>query len=249
MTELQTKRGPDANRQAAGETDSNWTEFLDGLRECLPVIAAAAPFGVVFGAVAADKGLQPAEIIVMSALLYAGASQYVAVEFWSTPFPYLTMILSVFAVNFRHILYSASIGRKLHRFSPWQKSVAFFGLVDPQWAVAEKRAATRDVTIPFYAGMAVPLYCSWVLSTALGVEFGRLIADPAAFGLDFLLPIYFLALLMGFRQRPRWLPVVLVSAAVGAAFHALVGPPWHVATGAFAGIFLAAAIGKQEGEA
>jgi len=230
----------------AGQVGTGRSEFMDGLRECLPVIGAAAPFGAVFGAIAIDKGLSPSEIILMSALVYAGASQYVAMEFWTTPFPYLTMVLSVFAVNFRHILYSASIGRKLHRFSPWQKSVAFFGLVDPQWAVAEKRAATQDVTIAFYAGMAVPLYCAWVASTAFGAMFGRLIENPEAFGLDFLLPIYFISLLMGFRGRPRWLPVVLISASVGTLFHVFVGPPWHVAMGAFAGIILAAAIGKTE---
>lgn len=223
-------------------------EFLAGLRECLPVIATAAPFGAVFGVVASEKGLQPAEIIAMSAFVYAGASQYVAIELWATPLPYLTMVLSVFAVNFRHILYSASIGRKLHRFGPLQKSVAFFGLVDPQWAVMEKRAETHEVSISFYAGMAVPLYCAWVLSTAFGVAFGRLIEHPEAFGLDFLLPVYFLALLMGFRSRPRWLPVVLTSASVGTLFHLVIGPPWHVATGAFAGIVLAACMaGKRAG--
>ncbi|MEM8812764.1 MAG: AzlC family ABC transporter permease, partial [Pseudomonadota bacterium] len=195
---------------------------------------------------AVEKGLQPAEIIAMSALVYAGASQYVAIELWATPLPYLTMVLSVFAVNFRHILYSASIGRKLHRFSRWQKSAAFFGLVDPQWAVMERRAVTRDLTWSFYAGMAVPLYCSWVTATAFGVAFGRLIENPAAFGLDFLLPIYFLALLMGFRERPRWLPVVFASATVGTLFYVFVGPPWHVATGAFAGIGLAALMAGSE---
>lgn len=223
------------------------SEFIDGMREGLPAIGAAAPFGAVFGAVALDRGLEPVEIVLMSVLVFGGASQYVAIELWATPLPYLTMVLSVFAVNFRHILYSASIGRKLHRFSPWQKAVAFFGLVDPQWAVCEKRATTRDVTIAFYAGVALPLYLCWVGSTAFGVAFGRLIADPAAFGLDFLLPVYFLALLMGFRGRPRWLPVVLASAAAGTLFHALVGPPWHVAAGASAGILLGAALGGGEG--
>lgn len=251
MADLQPAlpRDGDDSRSVVPTPKSTRTEFLEGLRECLPVIGAAAPFGAVFGAIAVDRGLQPVEIIVMSALVYAGASQYVALEFWVTPFPYVAMILSVFAVNFRHILYSASLGRKLHRFSPWQKSVAFFGLVDPQWAVMEKRSASEDVTIAFYAGMAVPLYCAWVAATAIGAYFGRLIEDPAAFGLDFLLPVYFLALLMGFRGRPRWLPVVLTSAAVGTGFHVLVGPPWHVAVGAFAGIFLAAALANKKAAA
>ena len=59
--------------------------------------------------------------------------------------------------------------------------------------------------------MGAPIWVTWVAETGLGAYFGKLIANAHALGLDFLLPIYFLGLVMSFRSRPLWLPVVLVE--------------------------------------
>ena len=67
-------------------------------------------------------------------------------------------------------------------------------------------------------------------------------------GLDFLLTIYFLGLVMSFRKRPFWLPVVIVSALASVLAYKTVGSPWHVSLGALAGVVFAAAFGVK-GEA
>jgi predicted branched-subunit amino acid permease len=79
-----------------------------------------------------------------------------------------------------------------------------------------------------------------VAETWIGSIAGSFITDPHALGLDFLLPIYFLGLVMEFRHRPLWLPVVAVSAIVSVAAYHIVGSPWHVSIGAAAGVLLAA---------
>ncbi|MEP0519806.1 MAG: AzlC family ABC transporter permease [Hyphomicrobiales bacterium] len=228
----------------ASDSLTEKAEFSDGIKAALPVIAAAVPFGAVYGAAAVSKGLSLFEATFMSAAVFAGASQMVAVDLLATPLPFWTIVLSVFAVNFRHILYSASLGRKMHRFSPVQKALAFLGLIDPQWAVCEKRALTRPLMPSFYFGMALPLYFAWMGSTALGAAFGKLISSPEAIALDFVLPIYFIAILMGFRDRYNWMPVVIISAVAALFAHWVFGPPWHVGSGAFAGILYAAWRGK-----
>ena len=212
----------------------------------MPVIAAVVPFGAVYGAAAVSKGLTLFETMFMSSTVFAGASQMVAVDLLATPLPFWTIVLSVFAVNFRHILYSASLGRKMYRFSPLCKALAFLLLVDPQWAVSEKRALSKPLTPRFYFGLALPLYLSWLLASGLGAAFGKLVTNPQAIALDFILPIYFIAILMSFRQRYGWLPVVLVSGVAALLAYWTVGPPWHVASGAFAGILYAAWRGKPK---
>lgn len=67
-----------------------------------------------------------------------------------------------------------------------------------------------------------------------------MIGDPKAIGLDVLLPVYFMGLVMGFRKRDRFLPIVAVSALASVAGMHFVGSPWHVSIGALAGILLAA---------
>ena len=90
--------------------------------------------------------------------------------------------------------------------------------------------------------MGLPIYAGWLVETWIGAAFGKLITNPQALALDFLLPIYFLGLVMGFRKRPLWLPVVLLAGGVSVIAYLTVGSPWHVSIGAIAGVALAAAL-------
>ncbi|MEL6734585.1 MAG: AzlC family ABC transporter permease, partial [Pseudomonadota bacterium] len=99
-----------------------------------------------------------------------------------------------FVVNFRHILYSAAVGRRFTRFPPVKKVLAFFLLTDPQFATAERRMVTHGSIAPaYYFAYGLSLYSVWMISNALGALFGALIEDPAAFGFDFILPLYFVS--------------------------------------------------------
>lgn len=60
-------------------------EFLAGMRAIFPLVVAVLPIGLVFGAVAATKGLSPLETTLMSALVFAGGSQFVAMDIWTHP--------------------------------------------------------------------------------------------------------------------------------------------------------------------
>ena len=88
--------------------------------------------------------------------------------------------------------------------------------------------------------MAVPLYLAWIADAWVGALFGPMIPDTHAFGLDFLLPIYFLGLVMGFRRRPLWLPIVAASSVASILAFLYVGSPWHVSIGAVAGVIVGA---------
>ncbi|MBO6716827.1 MAG: AzlC family ABC transporter permease [Rhizobiaceae bacterium] len=215
-------------------------EFRRGMRRAWPVIIAASPFGLLYGAIAVENGLTVAETVLMSATVYAGASQMVGIELFGDNIAPWVVVLSIFAVNFRHVLYSAVSGRATRHWSSLKRYFAFFFLVDPQFAEAERRVAERrPITFAWYMGLALPIYLFWVGVALIGALFGKLIPNPEALGIDFLLPIYFLGLVMEFRERPLWLPVVVVSAVVSTAAYYTVGSPWHVSIGAVAGILLA----------
>lgn len=219
---------------------SQRSDFLAGLRESTPVVLAAAPFGVLFGALAVDNGLTVGQAVFMSATVFAGASQMVGIElFGGDVVPWL-IVFSIFAVNFRHVLYSASIGRHFASMTPVQKALAFFLLVDPLYAAGEIRVERKkEITFGWYLGMGALLYVAWVTEAWIGAIFGGLIPDPERFGIDFLLPIYFLGILIGFRRRPNWLPVVLASGVGSIVAYKFVGSPWHVSLGAIVGIVVA----------
>lgn len=216
-------------------------DFVEGLRGGFAVALASAPFGALFGALAAEQGMSLAEITFMSATVYAGASQLVGIELFGHDVHAWLIVLSILAVNFRHVLYSAAIARYIRHFSSVQKFFTFFLLVDPQFAETVRRGeAGNPVTFAWYLGFGIVIYIPWVLISLVGGLLGSFIGDPQAIGLDILLPAYFLGIVLGFRKRDNFLPVALASAVASVVAYRYVGSPWHVSLGAAAGIVLAA---------
>jgi predicted branched-subunit amino acid permease len=178
----------------------------------------------------------------MSATVFAGASQMVGIELFGTGAAWWLIAFSIFVVNLRHLLYSATSGRRMRHFAPWQRALGFFFLTDPHFAETEREAETNGhFSAAWYLGLGLAVYAAWVVETLIGAVFGRLIPDPKAWGIDFLLTVYFLGLVMAFRKRSFWLPVVLVSGAASVLAYKTVGSPWHVSLGALAGVLFAAA--------
>lgn len=216
------------------------SEFLQGATDAFPAMISAAPFGLLFGALAVENGLSIVEASILSLLVFAGASQMVGIELFGQNIAPWVIILSVFAVNFRHVLYSATIGRFVGHMSVLQRFVSFFFLTDPQFAISEQKArGGQTISFVWYMGMAIPFYLSWQLETLLGATFGTLIKDPHALGMTFLLSIYFLGLLMSFRKRSKFVPIVLASILGAATALEFLGSPWHVSVGALCGILVA----------
>lgn len=222
------------------------SEIRDGLADAAPVLVAVVPFAAVFGALATERGLSLWELIFASASIYAGASQYAMLDLMGQNVPAWSIVLAVFAINFRHVLYSAALGRRLFAFGRLEKVAAFFFLVDPLYAAAEARSKQRTIKPAYYFAYSAVIYTVWMSSNILGGLFGALIEDPSAFGLDFILPIYFIGLVFGFRRQNNFAPVFIVSIIASlVAFYSL-GPPWHITVGGGAGLLLAASLSKPE---
>jgi 4-azaleucine resistance transporter AzlC len=206
-----------------------------GLRDIAPAAIAAVPIGLLFGAVAVGKGLSPAEVVLMSLFVFAGGAQFAAIETWVYPVPVATLAFATLLINARHVLMGASIAPKM-RASRWQKVVGFFFMTDESWALAERRSLTGPVTAVYWFAMAVVLPMAWVGSTGLGAVLGSFLGDPRRLGADFAFTALFIGLIAGFGRSRVTLITIAVSAGVAALVHAVVGPPWHVASGALAGI-------------
>ena len=179
----------------------------------------------------------------MSATIYGGASQMVGIELFGQRVAALADRGCRFSPStFATFSTRPSIGRRIAPLAGLQRFLAFFLLVDPQYAETETRAERGEpVTFAWYLGLASPIYVPWVLCTWLGAIFGGLgrsaCARPRLAPADlFPRPGY------GLSQAPTLAPGVSVSAVASIAAAIFIGSPWHVSVGALAGIVLAAAM-------
>jgi 4-azaleucine resistance transporter AzlC len=216
-------------------------EWRAAVIDIMPAMVAGAPFAALCGALAVPKGLSPAEVGLMSLLVFAGGAQFAAIEMWSFPVPVLALVVSTVLINARHVLMGASLRPKLHALSGWQRVLGCFTLADENWALAERRATVRTISATYFLVMGVVFWANWVVLSLGGALLGPLLGDPKRLGADFAFTAIFIGLIASLRRGRRSDGVLVASAVTAALSRALIGSPWHVISGALAGIVVAAA--------
>ena len=83
--------------------------FLAGARAELPILVGVLPFGVIYGALALDAGLPAAAALAMSSIVFAGSSQFIAAQLFRDGAAWFVVVATIFVVNLRHMLYSATL--------------------------------------------------------------------------------------------------------------------------------------------
>lgn len=210
-------------------------DFAAGVLTILPLLVAVVVYGLLFGTLAAQKGLSPLEVAIMSATVFAGASQFVAVEIWTSPPAVVLLAATALMVNLRHVLMGAALAPFLKGWPRGATALSLYMMADENWAFALRRGATAPLTPAYYLGLALPLYVGWIVCTFFGTIFGGVLQDPARYGLDFAFTAVFLTLLVGMWQGRRSLLPWAASAAVAVAAYAWLPGVWYIALGGLAG--------------
>ena len=181
--------------------------WLTGTREAIPLLGGYVPVAISFGLVATQAGFSAWEAVLISTLLYAGASQFLFVGMVAAGAPLWLVVAMTLLINLRHVVYAPNLAPWLtpNRAWPW----LMHGLTDQIFALAHARlpqlpAAQR---LGWFGGAALLAWTSWIGGTALGaVAGGELIARWALMGeiLPFALPALFLVLIAPRFTSRRW---------------------------------------------
>ncbi|MGB3295844.1 MAG: AzlC family ABC transporter permease [Phormidesmis sp.] len=200
------------------------TEFWAGARDIFPLIVGAIPFGIIFGTLAISSGLSAGGALAMSALVFAGSSQFIAVGMIAANTGWLLIVLTAFVVNLRHLLYAVSLVPYIQRRSQRWKIPLAFWLTDEVFAVAIRRYEASDPS-PYkhwyYLGSAIAMYSNWLLCTLLGVTAGQLVPNAADWGLDFAMSVTFIGMVIPYLKTRPMLAAVIFAGAVAVAANPL----------------------------
>ncbi|MGE0007485.1 MAG: AzlC family ABC transporter permease [Parvibaculaceae bacterium] len=221
-------------------------EFRQGVVDILPILAAAGVIGLLWGTQAADKGLSPLEAGLMSASVFAGASQIIAIELWRDPVPWFFLAVTALVVNIRHVLMGASLSRHMGDIPKGWRAPLLYVMADENWALSERRALTRPLTMAYYLGLGLPMVVTWTTSSVAGAIAGEWFRDPAAYGFDFAFSAMFIGILAGFWKGPKTGAVLAASAAVAAAAKLAIPGAWFVVLGGLAGVLVAVLLHVEE---
>lgn len=186
----------------AVKSDIQYTNhFKMGVQAGLSIAVGYMPIALTYGLLAKSTGLTLWETVAMSVFVFAGAAQFITLNLLAIGTGGLEIILTIFMVNIRHLLMSATISDRAEGDSKYIKAMYSFFITDETFSVA----ATREGKLSgrFMLGLGVTAYSSWVLSSGLGYIIGSGFPKVLQEGMSVALYAMFIGLLVPSIKKSR----------------------------------------------
>lgn len=198
-----------------------------GVRDTVPMMVGAGPFGLIFGTLAATAGMSPWAALGMSLFVFAGSSQFVGVSLIAAGAALPVIWLTTLVVNLRHALYSATLQPYAKNWSNGWRWLLSFWLTDETFAVVEHRFREHgsEGWQWYQLGSSLAMYLNWLFWTGVGVVLGHSIPGVESWGLDFAMLATFAAIV---APQLRQQAVLVAALAAGASSMLLQGLPYKL---------------------
>lgn len=202
--------------------DTPTARFVAGMRAQAPALVGMVPFGIVVGVASVAGGLSFLEGMALCVLAFSGIVQLIAVQLHVSGAPFGIIVMTAAVVSLRLLMYSASLAPHLGRLSWRDKLLTGYLLTDHGYALGMIDVAEhpdRPNRHWYVIGTGALAWSVWTVSVAVGMAVGTQL--PPEWGLDFTVPLTFLALLVPvLRNRPSW-AAAAVGGVVAIAAHAM----------------------------
>ena len=149
--------------------------------------------------------MNPFESQGLSAILFAGSAQLVAIGMLKAGVGLMTLLLTALFITSRHLIYSVSMRDKISPLPIRWRLVLGFLLTDELFAVCSHRNE-QQFNRWFVLGAGLSFYLVWNLATLFGIVLGSQISALNEFGLDFAVAAMFIAIVV---PNIESLPVVV----------------------------------------
>lgn len=209
-----------AGAAAAVPAPSRRAEVAAGFKVTIPFMVGAAPFGVIFGALATAQGLHPFETLALSLFVFSGSAQFVAISLLALGAGAWTIWLATFILNLRHTLYAATLVPYVRHLSlPWRFGLSV-GLTDETFAAMEdryRRLGRQQHSHWAYLTSVVAMYVNWNIWTTLGIVAGSQFTRLEDSGLAFAAIATFIGMVVQKLTTPGARAAAAIAGVLAAA--------------------------------
>lgn len=193
------------------------TDFGRGLKAGLSIAVGYFPIALTFGLLAKTTGLSIFEATAMSLFVYAGASQYIALELITLAVNPFVTVLNTFVVNIRHFLMTAALSEKMMPEKRAKKAIYAFGITDESFSVLATQKEEK-LSTSFAFGVTLIAYASWVGFTAIGHVIGEILPQFLQMAMSIALYAMFVGLLVPSMKGNRKVILLATLAAITQSF-------------------------------
>jgi len=208
--------------------DDKLNDFLEGIKSAFPIVMGYIPIGITYGLLATRAGLTVTETILMSLMVFAGSSQFLAVNMIEMNFDFFSIVVTTFLVNLRHLLFSVSLALKLKNSPNFIIPIASFLITDESFAMSINSIEKHKCKYCYFLGLGLTGYISWFLSSLFGATVGFWFYHFDVSFLDFVLPSMFIALLVLQIKTRRDVLISIVSGLFSILISCFFAGNWNV---------------------
>ena len=205
---------------------TKFSEFKNGCFQEIPLQLGVFPFGIAYGILGIEVGLTNIQTYLLSIIIFAGVSQIVFAQLFSTFTPSFMIVGTIGIVNLRHILYGVSLSSYLKKLSLKWRVILSYLITDEAFAISYKRFSEEKKTkyMHFHLlGSGITLWISWQISTLIGIFIGPSI--PNSLNLEYVIPLSFIAIVVVSINTKIKLIVFIMSALLSILLRDL---PWNL---------------------
>ena len=150
-------------------------DVKNALNGGFPIFIGYVPPAIAFGILSKSCGITLLESFLFSAVVFAGASQFIALNLLMTGMGPGGIILTTLLVNFRHFLMSAYLSTQIGKMAKQYIFLIAFGVTDEIFSVLS--FSKRKLTKTFVFVLQLSAYSGWVIGTVAGFILGGFLPE------------------------------------------------------------------------
>lgn len=216
-----------------------------GVAVGFPIMLGYLPIAITYGVLAKQAGMTLTELTLMSVFVFAGASQFMAVNMIAASAGIAEIIIATFVLNFRQFVMSLSFMNRLRCIGLNWKVPLSLGLTDETFAMSSLHTeeAKKEKGALFYTALILTAYFSWILGSFLGGVLGEVIPAQLSQSMGIALYAMFVGLLIpSVKKEKRTGLVAIFAVLINVLFSQFTSQGWAIVAGtvigAASGIFL-----------
>src|SRR5699024_7690595 len=217
-----------------------------GIKIGIPLAIGYIPVALTYGVLAQQAGLSIVELTLMSVLVFAGASQFMAVNMIVAGISAVEIIVATFVLNLRHFVLSLSLMNEFRNHIPLRsRAILTLGLTDESFAVSALNKEEREEKhgLLFFFSRYLVGYLSWIGGSLAGGALGEVIPDQLSQSMGVALYALFIGLLVpAVKKEMKFALIAIIAMLLNGVLDQIVSEGWAIVSsiivGSFFGIFI-----------
>lgn len=178
----------------------------------LPIVIGYFPIAMAFGLLSKNTFISFRDTSLLSMVVYAGASQFMALDLIGAGVTWANIILATFLLNLRHMMMTASLAVEFKSIPKKFLPLVAFGITDETFSLISFNRG--KISLPFVLTINIMAYCSWLSGTMVGYLVGEILPQSLQSSLSIGLYAMFAALLSPEARKSKDVLIISIIAAI-----------------------------------